>query len=243
MSHADPSPDFNRRADLYDEHARVQRDAAAWLAEWLPPRIEGHALELGAGTGIFTKHLAAAADMLVATDIAPRMVMAGANALPSVQWTVSDAGTPPRDARYRWIFSCSLAQWLSDPADTFRRWRGAAAPGARLIAGWFVQGTMEEFYVSCPEAAPFRWRAVQEWLQLLGEAGWSVNRHEARSFRLRHANAAAMLRDMHNLGAVVPRRFSPGRLRRALREHDRRHAGAGGIDTPFVFLRVEAVRP
>ncbi len=242
MSHADPRPDFDRRARLYDDHARVQRSAAAWLAEWLPPRIKGPALELGAGTGIFTKHVATAADLLIATDISPRMVSAGASALPRVQWTVSAADAPPRVAPYHWIFSCSLAQWLADPAHTFRQWHQVAAPEARLLAGWFVRGTLEEFYTSCPEALPFRWRDVTEWLGLLAETGWFVRRHGVQTFLLRHANAAAMLRDMHNLGAVVPGRFGPGSLRQALREHDRRHAGAGGIHTPFVFLRVEATR-
>jgi hypothetical protein len=49
-----------------------------------------------------------------------------------------------------------------------------------------------------------------------------------------------MLREVHNVGAVVPRRLGPGALRRALRAHNAHHGGDRGLVTPFVFLRVEA---
>lgn len=236
-------PDFDRRAGIYNTHARVQADAAAWLADWLPERIEGPALELGAGTGLFTRHLAARADQLLATDRSPRMVSRGIEALPAVRWGVTEADTPPTGEDLRWIFSSSVAQWLPDPAATFTRWRNACAPGGRMIAGWFVRGTMEEFFDACPAAAPFAWRSVREWLDLVAAGGWQVDRQESKTFRRRHADTASMLREVHNVGAVVPRRFGPGDLRRALRAHDQLHAGPAGLDTPFVFLRVEAVRP
>ena len=51
------SHDFDRRAAVYEDHAPVQREAAAWLAEWLPEKIEDPALEAGAGTGLFTRYL------------------------------------------------------------------------------------------------------------------------------------------------------------------------------------------
>jgi malonyl-CoA O-methyltransferase len=236
-------PDFDRRAGIYNAHARVQADAAAWLADWLPGRIEGPALELGAGTGLFTRYLAARADQLLATDRSPSMVARGTRAVPGVRWEVAEADTPPAREDLRWIFSSSLAQWLPDPAATFSRWRTACAPGGRMIAGWFVRGTMGEFFEACPAAAPFAWRSDREWLDLVAAGGWRVERHETITFRLRHANTALMLREVHNVGAVVPRRFGPGDLRRALRAHDNLHAGPAGLETPFVFLRLEAVRP
>lgn len=234
--------DFDRRADSYDANARVQKAAAAWLAEWLPARIAGPALELGSGTGIFTRLLAARAENIVATDIAPRMVNAGVNALPHARWSVSDASCPPTGDAFSWVFSCSLAQWLPDPALAFRRWHEVAAPGARLLAGWFVQGTMEKFFASWPDAAAFPWRNEAEWIALLAGAGWSLERSETKTFLAVHRSSAAMLREIHNLGAVFPRRFGPGQLRMVLRAFDRSHLREGQLETPFVFLRVEARR-
>jgi SAM-dependent methyltransferase len=233
------APEFERRAADYERHARVQADAAAWLAEWLPARLDGPALELGAGTGLFTRLAATRADSLTATDIAPSMVAAGRLAVPGADWREAAADTLPAGP-WQWIMSCSLAQWLAEPHTVLGRWRAAAAPDSTLLAGWFIKGTMAEFFDACPEAAPFAWRDAEEWLGLLHAAGWSVTRHETRTFFRRHADARAMLREVHNVGAVVPRRVGPGALRRALRAHNSRHGGDRGLVTPFVFLRVEA---
>jgi malonyl-CoA O-methyltransferase len=234
--------DFDRRASQYEDHAPVQREAAAWLAEWLPEKIEGPALEVGAGTGLFTRHLVGRARTLIASDAAPRMVAAGSAVLPGVQWSVADAANPPGSCGYSWIFSCSLVQWLPDPVAAFRAWHCASVPGARLVSGWFVRGTLGEFFAACPEASPFTWRDADEWNRMLAQAGWQTGRSEIRTFRRHHADSAAMLREIHNAGAIVPRRLGTGRLREALRRHDRDYRGEGGVRSTFEFLRVEAVR-
>ena len=188
----------------------MQREAAAWLAEWLPDKIEGPALELGAGTGLFTRHLVERARSLVASDAAPRMVAAGSAVLPGAEWSVADAATPPGSRGYTWIFSCSLVQWLPDPIAAFRAWHRASAPGARLLAGWFVHGTLGEFFAACPEASPFPWRDAGEWNRMFVQAGWQIEHSETRTFRRHHADSAAMLREIHNAGAIVPRRIGTG---------------------------------
>jgi malonyl-CoA O-methyltransferase len=237
-----PAPEFDRRAALYERHAPVQREAAEWLAEWLPDQIEHPALELGAGTGLFTRHLVGRTERLVASDIAPRMVRAGLDTLPDAEWAVADAAAPPADRGYRWIFSCSLIQWLPDPAAAFRAWHRVATPGARLVAGWFVRGTLIEFFRACPGASPFVWRDAEEWNDLLAGSGWTIRRCERRAFVRHHADSAAMLREIHNAGAVIPRRIGLGKLRQALRRYDRDHRGAGGVRSTFEFMRVEAGR-
>ena len=237
------APEFDRCASAYDALARVQREAAAWLAEWLPRACGEPALELGAGTGFFTRHALRSAKQLVATDASPRMVALGRAALPLVEWTVAEAESPPASqAPYRTILTSSLVQWLTEPVRAFQRWHEISAPDAFLLGGWFVRGTMEEFVSACPESAPFTWRSAEEWLVLLNKAGWRVKRSETRVFKLTHKSSAAMLREIHDVGAVTARRLGAGRLRAALRRNDERSRSLAGVITPFVFLRVEAVR-
>lgn len=237
------APEFDRRAPAYGARARVQQDAAAWLAGWLPRECGEPALELGAGTGFFTRHALRSAKRLVATDASPRMVELGRAALPLAEWIVAGAENPP-DARapYRAILTSSLVQWLNEPLGAFQRWHAISAPDALLLGGWFVRGTMEEFVSACPESAPFTWRSADEWLALLVEAGWRVKRSETKVFELVHASSAAMLREIHDVGAVTPRRLGAGKLRAALRNNDQLSRVEAGVVTPFVFLRVEAVR-
>jgi len=237
------APEFDRRASAYGTGARVQQDAAAWLAEWLPRECGEPALELGAGTGFFTRHALRSARQLVATDASSRMVELGRAALPRAEWTVAGAENPPAAKfPYRAILTSSLVQWLNDPAAAFREWHGISAPDALLLGGWFVRGTMEEFVSACPESAPFRWRSAEQWLVLLNEASWKVRRSETKIFQLTHKSSAAMLREIHDVGAVAPRRLGAGRLRAALRRNDAKSRSQAGVVTPFVFLRVEAVR-
>lgn len=234
-------PAFDRRAGEYNRHARLQEEAAAWLAEWLPTRIEGRALELGAGTGIFTRRAVERSGHVVATDASARMVQEGAREIPQADWRVADASRPPNGASYGWIFSSSLIQWLDDPAETFRVWHTLAAPQARLLAGWFVAGTMRNVLALAPEVAPFRWRTTDEWIRLLDGSRWRTVRHETREFVLHHPDSTALLRDIHRIGAVRPGRCGAARLRWILRSLDASVNG-GKISTPFVFLRLEAVR-
>lgn len=237
------APEFDRRAHAYGAHARTQKDAAAWLAEWLPRECGEPALELGAGTGFFTRHALPCAKQLVATDASPRMVDLGRAALPQAEWTVASAENPPSAlAPYHTILTSSLVQWLADPHVAFRRWYELSAPDAGMLGGWFIRGTMEDFFSTCPESAPFTWRSADEWLALLSKAGWRVKRSETKVFELVHESSAAMMREIHNVGAVTPRRLGAGRLRAALRNNDRLSRAKAGVVTPFVFLRVEAVR-
>lgn len=234
--------DFDRRAPQYDKHADVQREAADWLAEWLPDHLDPPALEVGAGTGLFTRHLVRRTDQLVASDLAPRMVETGRRTVPAAAWQVADAAAPPEDHRYRSIFSCSLAQWLPDPLGAFRAWHRVAAPGAILVSGWFVRGTLAELQAVCPETSPFPWRDAAEWNDLLAAAGWQSRRHETRQFLRRYPDAITMLREIHNVGAIAPRRLGTGKLRRILQQYDRHHRVDSGVRATFAFQRVEAVR-
>ena len=232
---------FDRRAAHYEAHAPVQRAMAAWLAEWLPVEIESPALELGAGTGLFTRQLVGRTNRLVATDASARMVEIGKSNVPQADWIVAEASNPPTAGPYCWIFSSSLVQWLPDPLATFRAWHHASAPGARMLGGWFILGTLREFFDLCPEASPFAWRDAPEWVDLLRQAGWDRVRVEKLEVQRFHPDSASMLREIHDAGAVVPRRLSPARLRSALRDYDRNHRTDEGVPGTFVFLRVEAV--
>lgn len=233
---------FDRRAAHYEAHAPVQRAMAAWLAEWLPVEIESPAIELGAGTGLFTRQLVGRTNRLVATDASARMVEIGKSNVPQADWAVAEASNPPTAGPYCWIFSSSLVQWLPDPLATFRAWHHASAPGARMLGGWFILGTLREFFDLCPEASPFAWRDAQEWVDLLRQAGWDRVRVEKFEVQRFHPDSASMLREIHDAGAVVPRRLSPARLRSALRDYDRNHRAVEGVPGTFVFQRVEAVR-
>jgi len=232
---------FGRAAPNYHEHARVQAELADWLAEWLPAKREGHALEIGAGPGIFTRKLLPWAGALTATDISPAMCAAGRAALPQVDWRVMSAEAPA-PGKWDWIFCSSMLQWVTDPEKVFAGWRERLAPGGRLLAGLFVEGSLPEWHAVAGEDSPLAWRAAEEWCASLGRAGLRVVRSEVQPRIFEFPSARAFLRSVHGVGGAPQRRLPLGRLRRLLRDYEARFHLPAGVPATWMFCRVEAAR-
>jgi len=232
---------FSRAARNYREHAGVQAALADWLAEWLPAERAGRALEIGAGPGIFTRRLLPWAGALTATDISPAMCAAGRAELPQVEWRVMPAEAP-EPGPWDWIFCSSMLQWAADPGKIFSAWRGQLAPGGRLLAGLFVEGSLTEWRAVAGEVSPLVWRPAEEWCAGLGRAGLRVMRCDVQPRVFEYASARAFLRSVHGVGGAPQRRLPQGRLRRLLRDYEACFQAPSGVPATWMFCRVEAVR-
>ena len=220
-------------------NAGVQTAMAEWLAEWLPAKRAGRALEVGAGPGLFTRLMLPWSGPLTASDISPAMCAVGRQTLPSVRWRVMAAEAPVKGP-WDWIFSSSMLQWAVDPDAIFPAWRKVLAPGGRLVSGIFVNESLSEWRALAGEATPLAWRTPKEWGAHLDRAGFRVLRDETRKRVFTHPSAHAFLRSLHRVGAAPARRFPAGRLRRLLREYEARHGSAQGVRATWTFYRFEA---
>ncbi len=229
---------FGRRAPTYLAHAGVQEELAGWLAEWLPRERKGRALEIGAGPGVLTRRLLPWKGTLLATDAARAMCVAGRAALPGATWRTM-AAERPAEGPWDWIFSSSMLQWVEDPAAVLAAWRKRLGPRGRVLAGFFVSGSLEE-WSALAGAAPLRWRTPAEWRAFLKAAGLRLLRDQTERRVAFHPSAAALLRTLHGTGAAPIRRLPPAELRRVLREYERRHRTARGVPASWEFYRFEA---
>lgn len=232
---------FERAAPAYRRHAQVQTAMADWLAEWLPARRDGDALEIGAGPGVFTSRILPWTGTMLATDVSPAMCAAGRLALPQVEWHVSSA-EDPRGGPWNWIFCSSMLQWASQPPGIFAKWREVLAPGGRVLAGVFVEPSLSELRSLLQLEGPIDWRTAEEWREHLIGAGLRLVRHESSLRTFRYPSALGFLRSLHGVGAAPKRRVSPHRLRRLLREYGRFYGSAGGVRATWTFYRFEAER-
>jgi SAM-dependent methyltransferase len=127
--------DFDRIAALPDDpcdHNARHHDA---LLAALPARCEA-ALEVGCGTGAFTRRLAARAERVVGIDLSPRMIEAARARcadLANVAFAVADATTWELGTA-RWDAIATIATLHHLPAaETLGRLREALRPGGVLV--------------------------------------------------------------------------------------------------------------
>lgn len=145
---------FARAAADYDRHAQVQRRAAWQLADRIArlalPRLP-RILEIGCGTGIFTRELAARigpADWTI-TDIAAPMLDAAQRALTlpgTSRFLVMDGEYPaPSAMGYDLICSNFAVQWFNDLNAGLTRLADRLAPGGYLAIATLAEDTLHEW--------------------------------------------------------------------------------------------------
>jgi SAM-dependent methyltransferase len=212
---------------------------AEWLSEWLPSARSGRALEIGAGTGLFTKHLFPWSGSVTASDLSPEMCRVGRIAVPEADWIMM-AAERPAAGPWDWIFSSSMLQWASDPAEIFSAWRECLAPGGRAMGGVFVAGSLAEWNALAGDASPLVWRTPEEWRSYLAGAGFRLLREQCEKRVFHYRSALALLRSVHDIGGAPHRRFAAGRLRQHLREYDARFRSPDGVSASWMFYRFEA---
>jgi SAM-dependent methyltransferase len=231
---------FNRKASVYHEKADIQKISADWCSEWIERDCGGlRAIELGAGTGLFTRHLALRGfDSLLATDKSKQMLEEGRKRLPMVEWAELDAWGCETASIDR-IYASSLLQWAHDPVSVLKNWRNALELKGRVLVCLYIEGSLEEFVKELPDFSALQWRSELEWLGFFREAGFDVSRSESRDDVISYASSREALRAIHDLGAIEERRMSPGELKRFLNDCDRRFENRFGLS--WKTLKIECV--
>lgn len=225
---------FGRAAARYDAHAPVQVAMADWLAEWLPEAREGAALEMGAGTGIFTERVASWRGRYMATDASAAMVEQGARRHTDREWGEARAEAPPAGP-WAWMFSSSMLQWVERPAAVLRGWRETLALDGRVLVGFYVAETLPELDGLLGGAGPLEWRTPWAWREAFRVAGLRIVRDEISRRRFKHPSARALLRSLHGTGVAPRRLVSPARLLGWLRERE-----GLAMEATWTFYRCEA---
>ena len=155
-----PRARFSAAASTYEDHAGPQREAAERLARLLSPlEPPGRILEVGCGTGVFTRLLvkgwpSASVDAL---DVAPGMIeeaRRGAGLREGLRWIVCDARAFEDPDGYDWIVSnCSL-HWLEPFEESVRHLAGMILPRGILAASVVLDGTLRELHELRRQVAP-----------------------------------------------------------------------------------------
>lgn len=142
---------FGKAALTYEGDASAQRMIASNMCRLLEMTVGaeafGNVLEIGCGTGIFTKMMCGMFNpgRLILNDISPRMADAvGESGLKYDGFVLGDAETVALPQGLSMIVSCSAVQWFSDLEAFVGKCRSCLAPGGILALSSFGADNLKE---------------------------------------------------------------------------------------------------
>ena len=228
---ADIARGFGNARSTYESASRLQRFMGNTMLQKLYTRdaVQAYSevLDLGCGTGWFTRKLAAMGQVgaVAGVDLSRGMVQeARENSSQGIDWIVGDAEhLPLPDASCDLIFSNLMIQWCEDPRSVFRECRRILRPGGRLMVSSLLDGTLKELKdawgAADPEHEHVNRFETETALHAKVYAELPRATIEARTIRLPYTSPLMLAGELRHLGAGfrgAERRkamTAPGRMR------------------------------
>lgn len=142
---------FGRAALTYDAVAQLQRDVGKHLLQYAPVQLGADAtvIDLGSGTGFFTRQLAARFEPanIIGLDIAEGMLHFSQQQTRTqqIKWLCADAESLPlADHSVDLIFSSLVIQWCSNLLQLLRELARVLKPGGQLVVATLGPNTLHE---------------------------------------------------------------------------------------------------
>ncbi len=207
---------FSRAAASYDSVAALQRKVGNQLLARLPSSRQPSCwLDLGSGTGYFSRALAAAfpeADGL-ALDIAEGMLRHARPQGGARHFVTGDAERLPlRDGSVDLIYSSLALQWCEDFAVVLSEARRVLRPGGILAFTSLCSGTLQELRDSWLVVDGFahvnRFRSLEAYQALCRDCGLGLVSLEVRPEVLHFPDLRQLTHELKALGA---HNLNPGR--------------------------------
>jgi malonyl-CoA O-methyltransferase len=154
---------FSRAAATYDSVAQLQRDIGAQLFAQLPASLPtpSSVLDLGSGTGFFTRQLAAryCESQIIGLDLAQGMLQYAAAQQAGINWLCADAEVLPlADNSVDLIFSSLAIQWCNDLPQLLSELARVLKPGGQLHIATLGPDTLHEL--------KFAWQQVDNYVHV-----------------------------------------------------------------------------
>jgi malonyl-ACP O-methyltransferase BioC len=139
---------FSKHVKTYDRHAQLQKSMAERLASLLPAPLPPKVLELGCGTGIFTRHLLARGTKeLILNDIAPAMMdyLRAQMSVPASTTFIPGNAEQVSFPKVHLIAANAVFQWFQHPEPTLQRLADRLLKNGTLVFSTFGPKTLQEF--------------------------------------------------------------------------------------------------
>ncbi len=201
---------FSRAASTYDSVAQLQRDIGAQLFENLPVELPEHSvvLDLGSGTGYFTRQLTARYknSQIIGLDIAEGMLNYAASQQTDAGWLCADAeALPLADNSVDIIFSSLAIQWCSHLPQLLCELARVLKSGGKMYIATLGPGTLHELKAAWQQVDNYvhvnQFQSAQQLAAAIDQAQLAMDKmlHENRT--LYYAQLSELTRELKSLGA------------------------------------------
>ena len=225
---------FSKHVKTYDRHAQLQRSMAERLATLIPNSFPQKILEIGCGTGVFTRHLLARSpSSIILNDIAPLMIEHLKNHLEVPSNTKTLAGNAERIQipKVKLIAGNAVFQWFQNPQNTLQRFHSALEKEGYLAFSTFGPKTLEEFRRSAQFEGPTHLHSQKLWKTLLTQAGFELLTFQTETRQIFFQNTQGLIKNLQQIGAAPLRILRSGELRQLIRDYDREYSSSQGVYT------------
>ena len=225
---------FSKHVKTYDRHAQLQRSMAERLAALIPNPFQHKVLELGCGTGVFTRHLLARApSTIILNDIAPLMIDHLRNHLevPSNSKILAGNAERIQIPKVKLITGNAVFQWFQDPQKALQKFHASLEKEGYLAFSTFGPKTLEEFRSTAQFEGPTHLHSQKKWKTLLKQAGFELLSFQSETRQIFFQNTQGLIKNLQQIGAAPLRILKPGELRQLIRDYDREYSSSQGVYT------------
>ncbi len=225
---------FSKHVKTYDHYAQIQKSMAERLASLLPDAPPQKTLEIGCGTGIFTRHLLARTNAkIILNDISPAMVDHLKNHLDLPLHTKFVIGNAERlrFSKVQLIASNAVFQWFQNPEKTIHELSQCLEINGTLVFSTFGPRTLHDFREIAKISGPTHLVPAREWKKMLSKSGLKLIEFHSEMRLIFFPSTRNLMKNLQQIGAAPLRLMKPGQLRTIMKTYDERFASSQGIYT------------
>ena len=235
---------FSKYAHVYDKNAQLQKIMAEKLASFLPIDTPDQILEIGCGTGLFTKHLLAKpVKKIFLNDISTEMIkcMRLKTFLPPYSQIVHGNAELLKFEMVNLIAANAVFQWFKNPRVVLGRLNSYIKANGRLVFSTFGPSTLAELRKVAPLKSPALLLSKNEWCKLIEEAGFSVHLSVKESHKTFFPNTLSLLKNLQQIGAAPTQMTSPKTIRQLIKDYDDICFTKRGVQANWELLYFSAI--
>jgi malonyl-CoA O-methyltransferase len=223
---------FSKYAKSYDRYAQLQKSMAERLASLLPHPLPENVLEIGCGTGLFSRHLFThPIKRLILNDIAPGMleILNKSHSLPENTEIFPGNAERIDFSNIDLICANAVFQWFRQPQETLRKLNQALTKKGKLIFSTFGPKTLIEFREAANLVSPIELYNNEAWTEMIRNSGFVINSCDLETRKIFFSSTMTLLKNLQQIGAAPIRMVKTGGLRKLIRDYDSKFSTTQGV--------------